>query len=220
MSSPPPAAHLEDIAGNDAPAFTQALDNVTSVAAPTITEVNISSDPSDDGRDGDDETYAIGDIVEVTVTFDSPITVNTATGTPELELDIGTTPVQALYSSTSALNDLTFTYTVAEGNEDTDGIAMGANKLSANGGIIASNGKNADLAHLAQPANAAHKVDGVRPTMTNAVSSADGTTIVVTFSETDVIVDSYGYTLIRRRMCWSATTGCTHRRRHRQHGHG
>ena len=110
----PPAAHLEDLAGNDVPAFTQALDNVTSVAAPTITEVNISSDPSDDGRDGDDETYAIGDIVEVTVTFDSPITVNTATGTPELELDIGTTPVQALYSSTSALNDLTFTYTVAD----------------------------------------------------------------------------------------------------------
>ena len=91
--------------------------------------------------------------------------------------------MQALYSSTSALNDLTFTYTVAEGNEDTDGIAMGANKLSANGGIIASNGKNADLAHIPVPASG-HKVDGVRPTMTNAVSSADGTTIVVTFSET------------------------------------
>ena len=72
---------------------------------------------------------------------------------------------------------------MAEDDEDIDGIAIGANKLSANGGIIASNGKNADLAHLAQPANAAHKVDGVRPTMTSAVSSADGTTIVVTFSE-------------------------------------
>ena len=83
------AGNLEDLAGNDVPSLTEALDNVTSVAAPVITDIKFTSDPNDDGRDGDDETYAIGDIVEVTVTFDSPITVNTAAGTPELELDIG-----------------------------------------------------------------------------------------------------------------------------------
>ena len=99
----PPAAHLEDTAGNDAPAFTQALDNVTSATAPTITGIEITSDPNDDMRMGDDETYAIGDTVEVTVTFDGSVTVNTAAGTPELELDVGASAVPALYSSGSTL---------------------------------------------------------------------------------------------------------------------
>ena len=180
----PPGAHLEDLAGNDVPAFAaMTIDNVTNATAATITGINITSDPNDDTRMVDDGTYAIGDTVDVTVTFDRTMTVNTASGTPELELDAGGSAVPALYSSGSTSSELVFTYTVAQGDEDIDGIAIGTNKLSANGGIIASNGKNADLAHLAQPANAAHKVDGVRPTMTNAVSSADGTTIVVTFSE-------------------------------------
>ena len=179
----PPAAHLEDTAGNDAPAFTQALDNVTSATAPTITGVEITSDPNDDMRMGDDETYAIGDTVEVTVTFDGSVTVNTAAGTPELELDIGASAVRALYSSGSGSSELVFTYTVAEDDEDTDGIAIGANKLSANGAIIASNGKTADLAHIAEPASG-HNVDGVRPTMTSSESSTAGAQIGVVFNET------------------------------------
>ena len=147
----PPAAHLEDLAGNDVPAFAaMTIDNVTNATAATITGIQITSDPNADTRTGDDGTYAIGDAVDVTVTFDRTMTVNTAGGTPELELDIGGSPVQALYSTTSTLHDLLFTYTVAEDDEDIDGIAIGANTLSANGGIIASNGKNADLAHLAQ----------------------------------------------------------------------
>ena len=106
----PPAAHLEDTAGNDAPPFTQALDNVTSATAPTITGVEITSDPNDDMRMGDDETYAIGDTVEVTVTFDGSVTVNTAAGTPELELDVGASAVRALYSSGSGSSEFVFTY--------------------------------------------------------------------------------------------------------------
>ena len=179
----PPAAHLEDTAGNDAPAFTQALDNVTSATAPTITGIEITSDPNDDMRMGDDETYAIGDTVEVTVTFDGSVTVNTAAGTPELELDIGASAVPALYSSGSGSSELVFTYTVAEDDEDTDGIAIGANKLSANGAIIASNGKTADLAHIAEPASG-HNVDGIRPTMTSSESSTAGAQIGVVFNET------------------------------------
>ena len=187
------AGNLEDLAGNEVASLTQALDNVTSVAAPTITEIRISSDPDDDGREGNDETYRIDDIVEVTVTFDEAITVNTTTGSPQLELDIGGTPVQALYSPIHGLHEARFTYTVAEGDEDTDGIAIGANKLSANGAIITSSGKNADLTHNAQTAPG-HNVDGIRPTMTNAVTSADGSRIIVTFSEA-MSSSGTGYTL-------------------------
>ena len=169
----PPQSHIEDAAGNDVAAFlSQTLDNTTDVAAPTITSVVINSDPNEDMRDGNDDTYAIGDTVQVVITFDQAMTVNTAGGTPELELDIGGKPRNALYSGT-LFRELSFTYTVAEGDEDTNGISIGANKLSANGAIIASSAKNADLTHNAQTAPG-HKVDGIRPTMTNAVSSADG----------------------------------------------
>ena len=181
-----PATHLEDAAGNDAPAFRTGivLDNVTQATAATISSMTISSDPNADTLTGEDETYAIGDTVEVTVTFDATVSVTTDGGTPELELDFGGEPVRARYDRAPTFLDLVFAYTVAEGDEDTDGIAIGADKLTLNGAIIASDGKNAELGHAAEPSHATHKVDGIRPTMTGAASSADGSSIVVTFSET------------------------------------
>ena len=43
---------------------------------PTITNIEITSDP------GEDDTYGIGDDIDVTVTFDTDITLNTSGGTP------------------------------------------------------------------------------------------------------------------------------------------
>ena len=154
---------ITDLAGNAAPGINTGLENITAATAATVTTVAITSDPNDDGRPVDDTTYAIGDTVEVTVTFDATVTVNTSGGTPELELDFGGEPVRAAYTS-GTLTELIFNYTVAEGDEDTDGIAIGADKLTLNGGIITgSNAKNANLTHTVLAANAAHKVDGVRP---------------------------------------------------------
>ena len=126
---------VEDAAGNDAPAFSATtLDNITEASAPVITEVRFHSDANNDGRTGTDDTYAIGDTIEVAVTFDGSVTVNTAGGTPELELDVGGKAVRALYTSAPAPTELVFSYTVVEGDEDTDGIAIGADELTANGG--------------------------------------------------------------------------------------
>ena len=36
----------------------------------------LTSDPNDDGRDGDDGVYAIGDVIRATVTFNRPVTVD------------------------------------------------------------------------------------------------------------------------------------------------
>ena len=59
-----------------------------SAAPPAITSVALSSDP------GDDATYAIGDTVEATVTFDAAVTVS---GAPQLTLDVGGTDKTAAY---------------------------------------------------------------------------------------------------------------------------
>ena len=70
---------------------------------------------------------------------------------------------------------MVFSYTVAEGDSDSNGIAVGANKLTLNGGSIQDASDNAaSLTHDALPAQTSHKVDGIRPRMTR-FAFLDGT---------------------------------------------
>ena len=71
----------------------------------------------------------------------------------------------AAYSEGSGNAQLVFSYTVATGDEDTDGIAVVANSLALNGGAIRAGATNATLPHAALQAND-HKVDGIAPTVT------------------------------------------------------
>ena len=104
--------------------------------------------------------YRIGDDVQVTVTFSENVTV---TGSPRLELAIASRNRTAEYESTDG-SAVVFSYTVAEGHWDDDGIAISANKLTLNGGSIKDSANNdADLSHNALAAQSGHKVDGVRP---------------------------------------------------------
>ncbi len=172
--------------------------------APTVTSVEITSDPNDDDRDGDDATYAIGDAIQATVTFSADVTV---TGTPQLTLDVGGTDKTADYSATdSTATQLVFAYTVAANDADTDGIAIAANQLALNGGTIKAGTTDAVLTHAAVAADADHKVDGVRPTFVSAETSTDGTTITATFSETLSSVD-HSQILVNNRQ--SSVSGAT-----------
>ena len=156
--------------------------------APTVYSVAITSDP------GDDDTYGLGDAVEVTMTFSENVTV---TGTPLLELDFDGTAKSAGYRSTSGAN-VVFSYTVALDESDADGIAIGADKLSLNEGTIKDAAENdTTLTHAAVAANSGHKVDGsdtIAPTIVSLSFTSDpgsdrtygtGDTIqvTVTFSE-------------------------------------
>ena len=160
--------------------------------APTVSAVAITSDP------GDDDTYGLGDAVEVTVTFSEDVTV---TGTPLLELDFDGTAKTAGYRSASGAN-VVFSYTVALDESDADGIAIGADKLSLNEGTIKDVAENdATLTHAAVAADSGHKVDAsdtIAPTISSLSFTSDpgsdrtygtGDTIqvTVTFSE-DVTV--------------------------------
>ena len=124
--------------------------------SPTVSSIAITSDP------GSDEVYAIGDAIQITVTFSADVTV---AGKPQLKLDIGGNAKPAEYQNTNASSTV-FSYTVAEGDSDTDGIAVAENKLTLNGGTIKDASDNAaDLDHVALEAQPGHKVDGVRPTI-------------------------------------------------------
>ena len=82
---------------------------------------------------------------------------------------------------------MVFSYTVAEGDLDDDGISIGANKLTLNSGSIKDAADNAaNLSHDALSVQTGHKVDGVRPTISSVslVSSTGGSDGVYTAGET------------------------------------
>ena len=148
---------------------------------PTIDSVDLTSDP------GADETYAIGDTVTATVTFDRAVAV---TGTPQLTLRVGGgDPVNlkpANYTSGSGTTTLRFTYVVQMDDEDTNGIYLEADELELNGGTIKgdSDGLDATRTYIRPGQQSDQKVDGVRPTPTAAAVPQNGGTLTVTFTET------------------------------------
>ena len=150
--------------------------------APTVASMTITSSPNDDAvitemdgertKVGDWRVYGIDDSVEVTVTFSAGVTV---TGKPQLELDVGGSAKAAEYKDTDGSN-VKFSYTVAENDEDTDGVSIGANKLTLNGGTIRGDAdQDADLSHDALSAQKKHKVDGIRPSFKSIRFSASNT---------------------------------------------
>ena len=123
---------------------------------PTIESVAVTSDPGEDGG------YAIGDEIQVGLTFSEAVTV---TGIPQLTLDVGGRNRTAEYSEGSTPTQLLFTYTVPSGDEDTDGIAVVANSLALNDGTIRAGATDAALTHPARQTTD-HRVDGIAPTVT------------------------------------------------------
>ena len=144
----------------------------------TITSLTLTSDPG-----ADDRTYAIGDVVAASVTFSEAVTVDEAIGSPTLALEIGDSPEQAAYAGGSGTASLVFRYTVEEDDEDTDGIAVGANALALNDARITAGGTDAALAHAAVPANSSHKVDGVRPSLERIEVTNSGDMVILEYDE-------------------------------------
>lgn len=77
-------------------------------------------------------TYKAGDSLNYTVNFNDAVNV---TGTPYLTLTVGSSTVHANYLSGSGTNQLTFGYTIAPGDKDSNGVALASN-VSLGGGTI------------------------------------------------------------------------------------
>src|SRR5690606_3061773 len=89
-------------------------------------------------------TYIEGENLDFTVNYNKSVVVNTASGTPNLLLTVGSSSQNANYISGSGTSNLVFRYTVQVGDEDTDGVEV--NTLLLNGGTITNEGINATLA--------------------------------------------------------------------------
>ena len=156
------------------------LYNVT--GRPEVNGVAISSDA------GADRFYVDGETILVKISFDESLDV---TGTPRVKIDLDPGDGGerwADYTGGSGGRILDFTYTVAEGDLSTAGVAVLANTLELNGGTIraawATFVENAKLAHQGQRHSSAHKVvtpDSAAPLLQSA--SVTGATLTLTFSE-------------------------------------
>ena len=169
--------------------------NATPTPAPVVTSIAITSDP------GTDKTYAIGDTIEFTLTFDKDLSL----GGTDTSKPAGYLIYQTDYATDTASQDspeascaigtntktLVCTGLVEEGWYDTDGIFVFANALADQGQIshfAGPLGQRANIAHTALPVDANHKIDGVRPFLVTlganaAKTSTDGTKVILKFSE-------------------------------------
>ena len=176
VSYTPGANPIQDVLGNDAEALSrEAVTNETpDTTSPTVSSVEIPSTPPDN-RD----TYAIGDVIEATVTFDETVVV---TRTPRMRLRVGSRNRTAGYLRGSGAAALVFSYEVALGDEDTDGVSIAAGRIGRRGGTIKDEADNdAVLDHEAVAPQAGHKVDGVRPAFLSA--AVDGSSLTLTYGE-------------------------------------
>ena len=152
----------------------------SSPGAPWVTGVAISSDP------GDDDTYALGDVIQVRLTFSNAVN---ATGTPRVKIDFSQADGDeqwADYTGGSGTASLTFAHTVAESNGSSPGVAVLRNTLELNGGAIQSTTTtpvDADLAHPGLEPDPAHQVDDTTPSLRSVTAGLDGTRLVLTFDE-------------------------------------
>ena len=182
---------IKDGAGNDAVLTHSAAaadpDFIVDAVPATIKSVAITSDPDSD------DTYGVGDTIEVTVTFSESVRVPRWYGSngiqmPRLELSIGGVAKSAKTHENATIKGtaVVFRYTVRNGDHDADGIYIGANKLSLNGGSIEddvgdSGGEDADITHSAVAESTGHKVR----TPTQPSKSGDATLSALTLSGID-----------------------------------
>ena len=111
------------------------------MGTPTVSVTNVTSTTANG-------SYGIGASIVITVRFSDTVVV---TGTPLLALNSGGT---ASYTSGSGTNTLTFTYTVAAGQNSAHLDYTSANALSLNGGTIEDSLANPATLTLPAPGSA------------------------------------------------------------------
>ena len=120
------------------------------------------------------DTYRLGEIIAITVTFDNAVTVDTSGGTRRpgiaFRLDGGLLRWAVYNSSASGGTALVFTYTVLADDMDADGIWLLANKLEPFSGTIraaADPTLDASLTYAEPGLQSGHKVKGSLTTTTD-----------------------------------------------------
>ena len=142
--------------------------------APTVSSLNFSANA------GADNTFISGDVITATVNWSEAVTI---TGSPRIPI-LGLTSKYLTFSGGSGTTATTFTYTVASGDTDVDGIAISVNTLELNSGTIKdAAGNNATLTHSAVAASTSLKVDTTIPVHSSSTVNETGTQLTMTYGE-------------------------------------
>ncbi|WP_280154208.1 Ig-like domain-containing protein [Piscinibacter sp. XHJ-5] len=163
----------------------------------TIAITVVADNPRAVGIDSSsaDGVYGIGDVVTITIRFDSAVDVDTTAGTPTLLLETGSSDRVATYVSGSGTSSLSFRYVVQPGDLAADLDSAGTSALVLNGATVRDHHGLDAVVTLPVPgttgslgAQRAIVVDGVRPTASIVVADgvlAAGETspVSITFSE-------------------------------------
>ncbi|NBP46117.1 MAG: hypothetical protein EBU72_13050, partial [Betaproteobacteria bacterium] len=165
-------AKVVDTAGNDGIVAAKAYELDTQ--SPGITGVTVTA------TGAKNSTLNEGDVITATVTTNEAMVV---TGTPQVDLQIGSSTVKATYDAgASTSKALAFKYTVQAGQTDSDGFSVPANAVKFNNGALTDTaGNTLNLASTALVDNASYKVDTTAPRLTG--SSANGKSIFLYYSE-------------------------------------
>ena len=116
------ASRIQDLVGNLAEGFTGLRVRNETPEGNTIQTIALTDDA---------KTYKIGDTIGIELTFAEAVNVS---GAPTLALEIGSASRKAALVRGSGSAVLTFEYSVVEGDEDTNGIAIEANGLAVPAG--------------------------------------------------------------------------------------
>ena len=164
---------------------------VTTPTAPTMTGTKITSSGP----------YLVGDLIEVTVTYNEAVVVDETDGTPSLTLEVGSNDRQAVYHSGTGSNRLVFRYTFDAGETDEDGVSVRVDSLSFNSGTIQDGAGNAaSFRNEGVTADSSQTVDATPPVVTGTKITSSGPykagdfiEVTVTYDDT-VVVDTTGGT--------------------------
>ena len=133
------------------------------------------------------DTYGAREHIELSVSFNKPVTV---TGAPTFTFDLGGTTTTAAYQGGSGTRTLVFSHQVMPDDADSNGIAWAANAL-AGGTIVETGGTAAPTLTVAvQSALSDHKVNG-------ALTAPPAITIAADRSTATAKMDWIRYTLNR-----------------------
>ncbi|WP_422843684.1 choice-of-anchor U domain-containing protein [Acidovorax sp. M2(2025)] len=138
LGAPPGTIHAD---GYDALPALNGVGSTAGILVDTAAPGVVSVAPPPSGN------YLTGQAMDFSVSFDEPVTVDASAGTPRLELTVGAASVFADYVAGSGSATLVFRHTVAAGENDNDGIAVGA--LQLNGGTLADAASNPAAISLA-----------------------------------------------------------------------
>ena len=169
----PTGASIKDGSNNDATrtytAITTQSSHKVDGVKPTISSISIASTPPTTPGGW----YKKDNAIEVTATFSEALAL---TGSPTLKIDVGGTEKSATCAKKGTAGDdakkLECSYTVAAGDEDTDGIAVAAGKLA--GTIKDGSANAATLTYTAITAQSGHKVDAKGPSITVGAPTPTG----------------------------------------------